>query len=112
MTIRRRRSSILTRLVLTAFAAAAPAVSVAQNGYPNRAIRIVVPFPPGGLGDVLPRLVAAKLTAQWGQPVMIENRSGAAQNLGAEVVAKSDPDGYTLFATPKGPLVISQSFYP
>jgi tripartite-type tricarboxylate transporter receptor subunit TctC len=60
----------------------------------------------------LPRLIADKLGARWGQPVIIENRPGAAQNLGAEVVAKAAPDGYTLLATPQGPLVVSQHFYP
>ena len=64
------------------------------------------------VADTLPRIIAEKLSAQWGQPVIIENRPGAALNLGAEVVAKASPDGYTLLATPQGPLVISQSFFP
>src|SRR6266704_4197271 len=76
--------------------------------YPNRTIKIVVPAPPGPLLDVIPRIIGEKLSAKWGVPVIIENRPGAAQNLGAEVVAKSDPDGYTLLASPPGPLVVSQ----
>jgi tripartite-type tricarboxylate transporter receptor subunit TctC len=61
--------------------------------------------------DVLPRILADKLSAKWGKPVVIENRPGAAQNLGADVVAKSNPDGYTVLATPPGPLVVSQHLY-
>ena len=82
------------------------------NDYPNRTIKMVVPIPPGVTGDVLPRIIAEELATRWGQPVIVENRPGAALNLAAEVVAKSPPDGYTLLATPQGPLVISQSFFP
>jgi len=81
---------------------------VAAQDYPNRTIKIVVPVPPGPLLDVVPRIIAEKLSSKWGVAVIIENRPGAAQNLGAEVVAKSDPDGYTLLASPPGPLVVSQ----
>jgi tripartite-type tricarboxylate transporter receptor subunit TctC len=84
----------------------------AQGSYPSRTVKIVVPVPPGPILDTLPRIVAEKLAAAWGQPVIIENRPGAAQNLGAEVVAKSSPDGYTLLATPAGPLTISQHLFP
>jgi tripartite-type tricarboxylate transporter receptor subunit TctC len=86
--------------------------SAAAQVYPSRPIKIVVPVPPGATADTLPRIIADKLTLKWSQPVIIENRPGAAQNLGAEVVAKAEPDGYTLLATPQGPLVISQHFYP
>jgi len=103
----------IMRLLLAAVALTltSPAV-IGQESYPNRPIRVVVPLPPGPIADTLPRLVADKLAARWGQPVIIENRPGAAQNLGAEVVARAAPDGYTLLATPQGPLVISQHFYP
>jgi tripartite-type tricarboxylate transporter receptor subunit TctC len=86
--------------------AAGPAI--AQDNYPSRLVKIVVPAPPGTVLDSLPRFVADKLAALWKQPVIIENRPGAAQNIGAEAVAKAAPDGYTLLATPEGPLVISQ----
>jgi tripartite-type tricarboxylate transporter receptor subunit TctC len=104
--------NIMRPLVGAALLVIEPMSAAAQDNYPNRTIKIVVPVPPGPFADVLPRIVADKLAARWGQPVIIENRSGAAQNLGAEAVAKADPDGYTLFAAPPGPLVISQHFFP
>jgi len=100
------RGAIAAALVLGAFSPAA-----AQSDFPSRTIKIVVPIPAGAAADTLPRIVADRLAARWGQPVIIENRPGAASNLGAEVVAKAEPDGYTLLATPPGPLVISQHFY-
>jgi tripartite-type tricarboxylate transporter receptor subunit TctC len=84
----------------------------AQEEYPSRAIKLVVPIPPGVAGDLLPRILAEKLGARWGHPVIVENRPGAALNLAAETVWASRPDGYTLLATPQGPLVVSQSFFP
>ena len=98
-------------ILCAALLAAAPAVALAQADYPHRAIKIVVPLPPGATADTLPRIIGEKLTARWHQPVIIENKPGAAQNLGAEAVAKSEPDGYTLLATPQGPLVISGSLF-
>jgi tripartite-type tricarboxylate transporter receptor subunit TctC len=74
-------------------------------------IKIVVPVPAGPTLDVLPRIIADKLSTRWGKPVIVENRSGAAQMLGAEAVAKAAPDGYTLLASPPGPLVVAKSFY-
>jgi tripartite-type tricarboxylate transporter receptor subunit TctC len=81
--------------------------AIAAEDFPHRTIKIVVPVPPGPLLDVVPRIVAEKLSAKWSVPVIIENRPGAAQNLGAEAVARSNPDGYTLLASPPGPLVVS-----
>src|SRR3954463_9380498 len=80
--------------------------------YPTRPIRIVVPLPPGSNGDLMPRILGQHVATKLGQPVVIENRSGAAQNLGAEYVSRADPDGTTLLAKPQGPLVISPSFVP
>jgi len=79
--------------------------------YPNRAIRIIVPFPAGGAADALPRIVAERLAAKWGQPVIVENRVGASGSIGAEAVWRAEPDGYTLLATPPAPLVINPSLY-
>ena len=80
-------------------------------GYPNRAIRVIVPFPAGGAADALPRIVAERLAAKWGQPVIVENRAGASGSIGAEAVWRAEPDGYTLLATPPAPLVINPSLY-
>jgi tripartite-type tricarboxylate transporter receptor subunit TctC len=86
--------------------------AAAQSDYPSRAIKIIVPVPPGPTLDSLPRVIASHLSKSWGVPVIIENRPGAAQNLGAEAVARAEPDGYTMLSAPKGPLVISQHVYP
>jgi tripartite-type tricarboxylate transporter receptor subunit TctC len=82
------------------------------DDYPSRPVKIVVPFPAGGTADVVPRIVAEWLSRKWGQPVVLENRTGAGGNIGAEFVAKSDPDGYTLLSAPPPPLVINQNLYP
>jgi tripartite-type tricarboxylate transporter receptor subunit TctC len=74
---------------------ALPLAAWAQN-YPARPVRIVVPFPPGGPADVLGRLFADKLQGMWGQPVVVDNRAGAAGNVGSEITARSTPDGYTI----------------
>jgi tripartite-type tricarboxylate transporter receptor subunit TctC len=84
----------------------------AAQDYPSRTVKIIVPFPPGGTADAMPRIVADFLTRKWGQAVIIENRAGAGGNVGAEAAYKSDPDGYTLFAAPPPPLVINQNLYP
>jgi tripartite-type tricarboxylate transporter receptor subunit TctC len=99
--------SMALALTLLAGVSLAPAQT-----YPSRPIRIVVPLPPGANGDLMPRILGQHLSAKLGQPVVIENRSGAAQNLGAEYVFRAEPDGHTLLATPQGPLVISPSFVP
>jgi tripartite-type tricarboxylate transporter receptor subunit TctC len=79
--------------------------------YPDRAVKIVVPFPAGGTADAVPRIVGDWLSRKWGQPVVIENRTGAAGNIGAEQVFHSASDGYTLLASPPPPLVINHNLY-
>ncbi len=79
--------------------------------YPDRVVRIVNPFPPGGSVDVMARLLAQKLSENTGQQFIVENRAGAGGNVGAESVAKSDPDGYTLLFTAPGPLVVNPTLY-
>jgi len=81
------------------------------SAYPDHAVRIIVPFPAGGAADILPRIVADKLRQQWNQPIVVENRAGAGGNIGASVVATADPDGYTLLASPPGPIAINQMLY-
>ena len=97
-----------------AFLIVAPALlspALAQD-YPTRAVRIVVPFPPGGTADAMPRIIGDWLARKWGQAVVIENKAGAGGNVGAEVVANAEPDGYTLLSSPPPPLVINQNLYP
>jgi len=85
--------------------------TVAQAQWPQKPVRVIVPFAPGGASDLMPRLVGEKLTGMWGQPVVIENRPGAAGNLGMEVGAKSAPDGYTLLSAPNGNMVVNPHMY-
>ena len=106
-----RRTFIARAFATAAFIIVTPAGALAQTDYPNRTIKFIVPLAAGAVADIVPRIVAEKLSARWGQPVVIENRPGAGEKIGAETVAKSEPDGYTLLATPPGPLVTSQLFY-
>jgi tripartite-type tricarboxylate transporter receptor subunit TctC len=90
-----------TFLTLTAGALAAPAIAksaFAQSAWPNKTIRVIVPFTPGSSLDVIARIVCIKLSAELGQSMVVENRGGAAGSVGAAVVAKADPDGYTILA--------------
>ena len=86
--------------------------AAAQQPYPTKPIHIILPLPPGTNGDLMPRILGERLSAKLGQPVLIENRPGAAQNLAADIVYRAEPDGYTLLATPQGPLVISPTYFP
>ena len=104
-------SRCATALALTLALVSSIPLSARAQDYPSRPVKIVVPFPAGGTADAVPRLVADWLARKWGQPVIIENRSGAAGNIGAEFAYRSTPDGYTLLASPP-PLVINQLLYP
>jgi tripartite-type tricarboxylate transporter receptor subunit TctC len=88
------RFIFLTVTFLSLFATAIPSQAQA---WPNRAVRIIVPYPPGGIGDTVTRAIAQGLSEQFGQPFVIDNKPGASQKIGAEMVAKSPADGYTLF---------------
>jgi tripartite-type tricarboxylate transporter receptor subunit TctC len=89
-----------------------PPLDATAQDFPSRPVKIIVPFPAGGTADVMPRIVGEWLSRKWGQPVVIENRTGAAGNIGAEAVARSEPDGYTLLSAPPPPLVINHNLYP
>src|SRR3982751_6293308 len=99
-------------VMAVALVAALAAPGAWAQDYPVRSVKIIVPFPAGGTADVMPRIFSEWLARKWSQPVVIENRTGAGGNIGAEAVAKSEPDGYTLLAAPPPPLVINQNLYP
>ncbi len=105
MTIARR--TLLSATLAAPFVATASA----QEPWPTRTIRFVVPFPPGGSTDVLSRVIAERLGAELGQTVIIENRAGAAGNVGVDAVAKARPDGYTIGISTIGPLATHVSLY-
>ncbi|OGA67811.1 MAG: hypothetical protein A3G81_11265 [Betaproteobacteria bacterium RIFCSPLOWO2_12_FULL_65_14] len=91
--------------------ATASLTNLAQSQYPSKPVRIVVTFLPGGSADTLARIVAPKLSAAWGQPVIVENRAGAGGNVGGDVVAKAPADGYMVMFTPPPPLGINLFLY-
>ncbi len=103
----------LLRAVLLMLLVAAPAH--AQTGslasYPQKPVRVIVPFPAGGAGDVLCRIVADKLASAWHQPVIVDNKPGAGGNVGAEVAYRAEPDGHTLLCSPPPPLAINHNLY-
>jgi len=106
------RRAILRPAVLAAAALAAGIGVAPAQDFPTRAVRIIVPFPAGGTADIVPRVVGDLLSHKWGQPVIVENRTGAGGNIGAEAAFKAEPDGYTLLSAPPPPLVINQNLYP
>jgi tripartite-type tricarboxylate transporter receptor subunit TctC len=98
----------LALLLAAAFTAAASLAVLAQ---PAKPIRFVVPFPAGGTADVLPRILAEKMRAAYPAGIVVENKVGAGGNIGAEMVARSDPDGTTFLVSPPGPIAINQHLY-
>jgi len=106
----RRRLAVAFFAVIIA-AGATPLAIGAGEAYPSRPIRLVVPFPPGGPLDVVARAIGQKLTDAWGQPVIIDNRPGAGGNIGADLVAKSAPDGYTILEGALSTHAVNVSLY-
>lgn len=88
-----------------------PAAARAQGAWPERAVRIIVPFPPGGSNDIVARHLSEALRERHGQPFLVENRAGAGANIGADLVAKSPPDGHTLLLAAPSPFAINQYLY-
>ena len=105
----------LSTLSLLGSIGAAPFAAQAQtqvSSWPQKAIHIIVPNPAGGSADLLPRLISEALSLKVSQPVVVENRPGAAGNIAAEWFSNVEPDGYTLFAAPPPSLSINVSLYP
>ena len=103
------RTCYVRRLLCTIALCWVP-LACAQN-YPAKPIRMYTPYPPGGTTDILARIVGAKMQEAWGQPVVIEAKPGAGGNIGADFVAKSPPDGYTILMGASGPLAINASLF-
>jgi tripartite-type tricarboxylate transporter receptor subunit TctC len=102
--------NLLCRILFAACALAIASAAHAQN-YPDRPIKLIAPFPAGGLADVLARAVGDEMSKTLGQPIIVENRAGAGGNVGADAVAKAAPDGYTLLMTSAGILTANQFLY-
>ena len=105
---RRTALHLLASLTILAL----PNLAHAQSAFqPKSAVKFIVPFPAGGINDVLARIAADKLQAKWGQPIIVEQKTGAGGNIGADLAAQAAPDGHTLFVAPPGPLAINGSLY-
>ena len=101
----------MKQLLIGTLLSLAAAAACAQGAWPTRAVTMVVPFPPGGGTDTGARIVAQKLGAKWGQTVIVENKGGAAGSIGADMVAKAKPDGYTILMGNIGTQAINPSLY-
>jgi tripartite-type tricarboxylate transporter receptor subunit TctC len=100
------------RFLVALLAVLGPGVEALAQPYPSKPLRLIVPFPPGGTADILGRLLGEKMAESLGQPVLVENRSGAAGGLGAQAAAKAAPDGYTLFMGTTGTQSINPAVNP
>lgn len=111
MTKRIHSSCITSAIAALGFCMTAGAVQAAESGYPNRPVRLVVPFSPGGGVDTTARIVAPKLSDTMGQTWVVDNRTGAAGNIGSEIVARANPDGYTVLLALDTQLTANPSLY-
>ena len=98
----RTKIACISGLLMVAAWSAAAAVQAADTAYPVKPIRWIVPFPPSGIPDIVARLVGQKMTEAWGQNVLVDNRAGAGGVIGTDLIAKANPDGYTIGGTPLG----------
>src|SRR5215470_7995211 len=108
---RMRRAAGLIALTVAASAALWPLSGRAQEAYPSRTVKIVIPAAPGSTTDTLARIVAEQLTQKWGKPAIVENVPGGAMNIGAGAVARTAADGYTLMIAPPSPLSYNHLIY-
>ena len=106
------RKIMLGRTLLAGAMAFALSVQAQEQDYPGSPIKIVVPAAPGATTDTLARIIAGELQRKWGRPAIVDNRAGAAGNIGAEYAIKANPDGYTLLFSYPAPLVVNKSLYP
>lgn len=104
------QNAVIPSVILCALIMAIPSVA-AQTAYPTKPIRLIVPYAPGGKSDMIGRLVGKALEEGMGQPVVVDNRSGAGGNLGTDLVAKAQPDGYTMLVGAPGPISINVSLF-
>jgi tripartite-type tricarboxylate transporter receptor subunit TctC len=104
------RQCLIAAASLLSALLAMPQSAMAQ-AYPARPVKIIIPFPPGGVTDLIGRLLAQKLGSDWGQTVVVENRAGASGMIGADAVAKAPPDGYTLLLSSTAEVAINQNLY-
>ena len=105
------KTKITAALIAALALLAAPGAALAQSGYPDRAVRMVIGYPPAGPVDIIARIMADRLSQIWGQPVVVDNVSGAGGNIGGDRVAKSAPDGYTLLMATNAQVAINPSLY-
>src|SRR5258705_27123 len=101
----------MTRFLIALCAALLASPAVFAQTYPQKPIRYIVPFPAGGIADVFARIIGGRIADAWGQPVVVENRAGAGGNIGAELVAKSAPDGYPILRGSTGTQGVNASLY-
>src|SRR5436853_7872455 len=102
---------VLTRAIAVIVLALVSLTSVQAQDFPSQPVRFVVPYAAGGSGDLLARLLGEKLSALWGQQVVVDNKPGAGGLIGTEFAARSDADGYTLYLATDGPLTIAASLH-
>ena len=107
----RRLLSSLCGIALACAAATPASAQTNPASYPNRPVRIIVPYPAGGGADILARILSEKVRSIWDQPIVVENRSGAGGNVGTEFVFRAAPDGYTMLFTAHPPLVVNENLY-
>src|SRR5437764_355114 len=103
--------TVLRRVFAAIILALVPLTSVLAQEFPSKPVRFVVPYAAGGSGDLLARLLGTKLSALWGQQVVIDNRPGAGGLIGTEFAARAEPDGYTIYLATDGPLTIAATLY-